>query len=61
MDEKLLSRQEAAKFLGISKSMLDKLTKQKKIPYIKFCRRPLFRKEDLEHFINQHVIQEENK
>lgn len=60
MDNKLLNRQKAAEFLGISKSMLDKLTKQKKLPVVRFCKKPLFRIEDLENFIKENLQKPNN-
>jgi len=60
MERGLLTRQKAAEFLGISKSMLDKLVRQRKIPFVKFCRKPLFRIEDLQKFIEEHLQKENN-
>lgn len=55
MSGQLLNRKEAASFLGISIAMLDKLVAQGKLPVVRFCRKPLFRIEDLETFIQEHL------
>ncbi len=47
MDDEILSKKEAAKFLKISVSNLSRLMKEKKIPYSKVNGRVLFLKEDL--------------
>ena len=47
MDDDVLTKKEAAKYLKISISTLDRLMKEKKIPYSKINGRVLFLKEDL--------------
>ena len=50
MENEILSKKEAAQFLRISISTLDRLMKEKKIPYAKINkkrRKVLFLKEDL--------------
>jgi len=52
---RLLTRKQASQYLGICVSQLDKLVAKKLIPVVRFCRKPLFRVEDLEKFINSHL------
>lgn len=47
MNDEILGKKEAAKFLKISVSNLSRLMKEKKIPYSKVNGRVLFLKEDL--------------
>ena len=48
----MLTTEEAAKYLGVTKGYLYKLTMQKKIPYYKpFGNKNYFRREDLERVI----------
>jgi len=52
---RLLTRKQASEYLGICVSELDKLVAKKLIPVVRFCRKPLFRVEDLEDFIKKHL------
>ena len=56
MRERLLSKDEACKILGIKPSTLDKLVRQKKIQRVKFNRRVLFDPRDIQDFIEKHKI-----
>ena len=54
MKERLLSKDEACKILGIKPSTLDKLVRQKKIRRVRFNRRVLFDPKDIQNFIEEH-------
>lgn len=54
--EELLTRDEVMKYLKISKGTLLKLMKQKAIPYIKFERKVLFRKRDIDKFLELKTV-----
>ena len=53
MESELLTREEAAAHLKISKAMLDILTKRGDLPVIKVGRRSIFDPKDIEEFINR--------
>ena len=53
MNEKLLSKGQAANYLGISSLKLDYLRKEGEVAFIKICTRVLFRVADLQHFIQR--------
>jgi excisionase family DNA binding protein len=53
----LLSLEEAAKEMKISIHTLRAWTYQKRIPIVKLGRRVLVRREDLESFVSQNVIE----
>jgi predicted DNA-binding transcriptional regulator AlpA len=50
-NKEILSREEAATFLGICKTTLDKLT----IPRIKIRRRVLYQKKELDQWLSQNI------
>lgn len=55
MDEdRLLTKDEAAKYLRISRTTLGRL--MKKIPYIKLDRRVLFKKSDIDKFLESKKV-----
>ena len=54
--EELLTRNEVMEYLKISHGTLHKLMKQKAIPYIKFEKKVLFRKSDVEKFLNRKTV-----
>lgn len=52
----LISVPEAAKFLGISKSLLYELMQQNKIRFAKISNRRLIPRRELEHFAAQNMV-----
>ena len=54
--EELLSRDELMDYLKISKGTLYKLMKQKAFPYIKLERKVLFRKKDIDEFLESKLV-----
>jgi excisionase family DNA binding protein len=55
-EEKLLTREEVMDYLRISKASLYRLMKQKAFPYIKFERKVLFRKKDIDEFLESRLV-----
>jgi excisionase family DNA binding protein len=55
VEEKLLTKKEVQEYLRISQGTLEKKI-MKEIPYIKLGRRVLFRKSDIEAYINKKTI-----
>ena len=55
-EEKLLIKQEVCEYLRIAPATLDRLIKNKQISYIKIGRRVLFRKSDIDEFLEKHKI-----
>jgi len=51
----ILTRREVCEYLRVSESFLSKLMKSGQLPYIKFERRVLFRRQDLERLIETKV------
>ncbi|MFZ5448945.1 MAG: helix-turn-helix domain-containing protein [Thermodesulfobacteriota bacterium] len=56
-NQKLLAVEAAAQTLGISVHTLRAWVSQQRIPYVKLGRRVLFRADDLETYINSHLVQ----
>ena len=54
--EELLTRDEVMDYLKISKGTLYKLMKQKAFPYIKLERKVLFRKKDIDEFLDSKLV-----
>jgi len=52
--KRVFGRKEAASYLGVSPSMLDKLVAQGILPRIKLGRRVIFKVEDLEGLLEMH-------
>jgi excisionase family DNA binding protein len=52
----LLSREQAAKRLGISTRNLDYLREDRKVPFVQIGRRVFFAPIDLEHFIESRKV-----
>jgi excisionase family DNA binding protein len=52
----LLSRQEVIEYLKISPMTLHRLLKSRAFPYIKLARRVLFRKADIDKFLESKLI-----
>lgn len=56
LNDELLTKGEVQKYLKISHGTLDKLMKQKEIPYIKLERKVLFRKSDIDKFLESRLV-----
>jgi excisionase family DNA binding protein len=57
MDEdRLLTKKQVQEYLNISHGTLDKLMKQKAFPYIKLERKVLFRKKDIDEFLESKLV-----
>ncbi len=54
--EELLTRNDVMDYLKISKGTLYKLMKQKAFPYIKLERKVLFRKKDIDEFLDSKLV-----
>jgi excisionase family DNA binding protein len=54
--DELLTRNEVLEYLKISKGTLSKLMKQKAFPYIKLEKRVLFRKKDIDEFLESKLV-----
>jgi len=52
----LLTRKEVMRLLRISHGTLDVLMKNKEIPYIKLKRKVLFRKKDIDEFLESKLV-----
>ncbi len=52
----LNSKRDSGEYLGISESMVAKLVKEGKLPFVKIGDRVLFRQEDLNTFIKKNRI-----
>lgn len=55
-NDELLTINEALEYLKISRGSLYKLMKQKAFPYIKLEKRVLFRKNDIDKFLNSRTV-----
>ena len=55
MDQEYLTRQEVMALLKVSRSILDELVRQG-LPRVKFGRRVVFRRKDLDDFIQKHHL-----
>jgi len=55
-DDRLLSKKQAAEYLNISIGTLEKLMREKELPYIKLERKVLFRKSDIDKFLEDRTI-----
>lgn len=55
-DKKLLTKQETVEYLRISMNTLYRLMKSGELPYIKLERKVLFKKEDIDKFIESKRI-----
>ena len=55
-EEKLLTKKQTAEYLNISLGTLEKLMREKKLPYVKLERKVLFRLSDINKFINDRLI-----
>ena len=55
-NDRLMSRNEVVKYLKISHGTLTKLMNKKAFPYIKLERKVLFRKSDIDKFLEEKTI-----
>lgn len=56
MEREYLTKEEASELLRISRPTLDRMIKRKEIPYIKLGRRVLFRKKDIDEFLESKLV-----
>ena len=56
MEEKLMTREEVMEYLRISRSSLYWLMKKKAFPYIRLERKLLFKKSDVDAFLEKHLV-----
>ncbi len=54
--DELLTRNEVMEYLRISKGTLSKLMRQKAFPYIRLERKVLFKKEDIDKFLESKMV-----
>ena len=54
--DELMTRNEVMEYLKISHGTLHKLMKQKALPYIKFEKKVLFRKSDIDKFLESKTV-----
>lgn len=54
--EDLMTRKEVMEYLRISHQTLHKLMKQRAFPYIKLEKRVLFKKTDIDKYIEAHIV-----
>jgi excisionase family DNA binding protein len=55
VESNLLTKEETLEYLRISKTTLEYLIKEEGLPFIKWRRKLLFRKSDLDKFLDQSV------
>lgn len=54
--ENLLTKKDVQEYLQVSHGTLDKLMKEKALPYIKLERKVLFRKKDIDEFLESRLV-----
>ena len=59
--DQYLTREEAMRFLRVSRTTLTKVVRQNKIPVYKLTRRPLFLRSDLVAALDKHKTDHKNK
>ncbi len=52
----VLDRAEAMEYLRISRGTLDKLQKSHALPFVKIGKKVLFRKRDIDSFLEKHLV-----
>jgi len=52
----LLTKEEVRRLLRISRGTLDLMMKRKELPYVKLQRRVLFRKQDIDKFLESRLV-----
>lgn len=55
-DKDLLDRAEVMGYLRISRGTLDKLQKSRDLPFVKIGKKVLFRKKDIDRFLEKHLV-----
>lgn len=55
-NQELMTRAEVFKYLRVSNMTLHRLMKDHKFPYIKLGKRVLFRKEDIDKYLEAHMV-----
>jgi len=56
MEKDLLSQAELLEYLQIGRTTLFKLLKKNKLPHIRLGRKLLFRKKDIDKFLEAHLV-----
>ena len=56
VDPYLLNRNEAARYLGVSRKTMLRFAAERRVPVHRMCRKLLFKKTDLERFADEHAI-----
>lgn len=57
----LLSRTEAARYLGVSRKTMLRFATGRRVPVHRICRKLLFKKSDLERFADAHAIPQRSR
>jgi len=52
----LLTRKETMEYLRISRGMLDRIMKRRDLPFIKLGKKVLFRKSDIDRFLESKLV-----
>ena len=52
----IMTKDEVLEYLKISRNILDRLMKNKELPYVKLERRVLFRKKDIDEFLESKLV-----
>ena len=52
----IMTKDEVLEYLKISMNILDRLMKSKELPYVKLERRVLFRKKDIDEFLERRLV-----
>jgi excisionase family DNA binding protein len=60
-DKDLMERAEVMEYLRISRGTLDKLQKRREIPFAKIGKKVLFRKRDIDAWLESKIIRTRNK
>jgi excisionase family DNA binding protein len=59
MDPELFTFKETLEFLRISRSKLDRMIKNREVPFVKLGKRILFRKVDLDRLVESRLVKPE--
>jgi excisionase family DNA binding protein len=54
--EELMTKAEVMEYLRISRGTLDKLMLKHELPFVKLEKKVLFRKRDIDRFIEKHLV-----
>ena len=55
MADEILTKEEACNYLKVSRGVLEKYMKNGELPYAKLERRVLFRKKDIDAFLEKYI------